>query len=151
MPLNHIMGEKIEDETGIYSGVLAGPWMVADAQKYRHLPRLKVEVKEWVGKQFKSEVSVQRPVWEVALGYAQIGFHKKMVELNAVGPLTQWDAVVHEYPLTRAIVFIFHAKIRGEDYYVPVPPIILTPQQIAENQQELAAQAFLDPAEPVGS
>lgn len=118
MPLNKITGEKIEGMDPIFR--------VVDVAKYKNKPRLTTIVKEWTGKQFKSEVDVERPLWVAALGHAQIAYFNA----GARPPLS-YDVTCQEYPLTNEVAFIFCARVNGEDYYVPAV-FVLSPQQIAE-------------------
>ncbi len=118
MPLDHENGEDIQG--------FGGPKRVVPAAKYQSLPRLTVIVREAVGKKFKVEADVERPLWIAALGYAQVGFFK-----DGAGPHTTFDVIAQEYPLTGHVVFVFCARIRGEEKLV-VAPFVLSPQQIAD-------------------
>lgn len=117
MPLNHIMGERLEGMSPHYR--------VVDVAKYKNLPRLTTLVKEWVGKQFKTEKDVYRPIWEAALGHAQIAYFNA----GAAPPL-RYDVIAQEY-VTGEVAFVFHARVNGEDLYVPAV-FALAPQQIAD-------------------
>lgn len=118
MPLNKITGEVIEGLDPIFR--------VVPVEKYKNKPRLTTTVKEWTGKQFKSEVDVERPLWIAALGHAQIAYFNA----GAAPPLS-YDVTVQEYPRTNEVAFLFCAKVNGQDHYVPAV-FALTPQQIAE-------------------
>jgi hypothetical protein len=118
MPLNKITGETIEGLDPIFR--------VVSADKYKALPRLTTIVREATGKQFKTEVEVERPIWEAALGHAQIAYWNA----GAAPPL-RYDVTVQEYPRTGQVAFLFCARVGGEELYVPAV-FALSPQQVAE-------------------
>lgn len=118
MPLNHFTGERLEGLDGFYRVVPVG--------KYKALPRLTTMVKEWTGKKFKVQKDVQRPIWEAALGHAQIAYF----EAGADIPLS-YDVIAQEYPVTGQVAFIFCAKVKGQDTYV-IAPFQLTRPQVAD-------------------
>ena len=117
MPLNHLTGEKLEG--------MPHTFRVVDVAKYKNLPRLTTTVREWTGKQFKVEVDVERPVWEAALGHAQIAYFNA----GAAPPL-KFDVVCQEY-IDGTLAFVFCARVNGQELYVPAV-FALSPQQIAE-------------------
>ena len=117
MPLNHLTGEKIEGMSPVFR--------VVPVEKYKTKPRLTTTVREWTGKQFKVEVDVERPIWQAALGHAQIAYFNA----GAAPPL-KYDVVVQEY-VTGEVAFLFCARVNGNDLYVPAV-FALSPQQIAE-------------------
>lgn len=118
MPLNHLTGEKIEGMDPIFR--------VVPAAKYKNLPRLTTTVMEWQGKQFKTEVAVERPVWETALGHAQIAYF----EAGADPQHLSYDVIAQEYPRANTVTFVFCAKVHGQDHFV-VAPFALAPEQVA--------------------
>ena len=119
MPLNHIVGEHISGMDAVHR--------VVPLKKYQDLTNLTTPVKELTGNNFKREIFVDRPIWDAALGHAQIVFHQ--AGASRLG--TSYDVVVQEYPRTGHVVFIFCAKINGEDHYVDAP-FALAPEQIAD-------------------
>jgi hypothetical protein len=128
MPLNHVSGEPLEGLDGFYR--------VVPAAKYKDMPRLTVTVQEWSGKKFKVLKDVERPIWQVALGHAQIAYFEA-----GAPPNLSYDVLVQEYPQTRTVAFVFCAVVNGADQYV-VAPFQLSPEQIADlvvrNQWSLA-------------
>ena len=117
MPLNHFLGEKIEG--------MPEAFRIVDVAKYKNLPRLTTVVQETTGKKFKVPVDVERPVWQTALGHAQIAF------FNAgAAPNLKYDVICQEYA-TGEVAFLFHARVNGQDLYVPAV-FSLSKQQIAD-------------------
>jgi len=124
MPLNHVTGEQLTGTDPVYR--------VVPAKKYKELPRLTVPVEEETGGKFKVKRIVERPIWEYALGEAQIALFKAGVPVTKLA----YDAIVQEYPRTNNIIFVFHVRTGSKDLYITVPPeppgITLRPEQVAD-------------------
>jgi hypothetical protein len=119
MPLNHVTGERLNGMDELYR--------VVPLSKYKELSRLTTFVKEMSTGKFKREITVERPIWEAALGHAQIVYYAIGAPLDHLS----YDVLVQEYPRTGQVAFLFCAKIGGEDHYV-VAPFSLAPEQIAD-------------------
>lgn len=119
MPLNRVSGETVEGMDAIFR--------VAPVEKWQAQTRLTTVVEEMHGAKFKRKRKVSRPIWDVALAYAQRCFHASGAK---PGPLS-CDVIVQEYPRTNMVVFIFEADIFGHEMLVPAP-FILSPGQIAD-------------------
>jgi hypothetical protein len=119
MPLNHLVGERIDGLDPVFC--------VVPVSKYRDLPKLTVAVREEVGKKFKREVDVQRPIYEAALAFAQIALYKA----GADPKYTSYDVLCQEHPRSGTVTFVFCANIGGKEHFV-VAPFALAPQQIAD-------------------
>lgn len=119
MPLNHIAGERLEGLDPVFR--------VVPLEKYKGQPRLTTVVKEMTKGKFQYEVEVERPIWEAALGHAQISYYGAGAEPRHL----KYDVLVQEYPRTGNIAFIFCARIRGEERFV-IAPFALSPEQIAD-------------------
>ena len=123
MSLNHTAGEHLNGMDPVFR--------VVPAKKYKDLPRLTVPVEEETGGKFKVKRIVERPIWEYALGEAQIAAYKAGIPISDIS-----DAIVQEYPRLNQIIFIYHGRHRGKDFYITVPPeppgIMLRPEQIAD-------------------
>lgn len=117
MPLNHLTGEKIEG--------MPEAFRIVDVAKYKNLPRLTTMVRETTGKQFKVPIDVERPVWQTALGHAQIAFFNA----GAAPPLA-YDVIAQEYA-TGEVAFVFCARVNGQELFVPAV-FSLSKQQIAD-------------------
>jgi hypothetical protein len=118
MPLDHTRGEHLEGMDDFYR--------VVSASKYKAMSRLTTTVQEWVGKSFKVQKDVERPIWEAALGHAQIAYFQAGADANLT-----YDVIAQEYPRTNIVAFVFCAKIKGQDTYV-VAPFQLTKSQVAD-------------------
>lgn len=110
MPLDHVKGETVEGMDAVF--------VVSPLSKWASQSRLTTEVKEVQGKKFKREVTVERPVWDVALRYAQAAF---MAAGADPGSKLSYDCIVQEYPRTGIICFIFNATLGGNELYVTAP------------------------------
>ena len=118
MPLNKITGEMIDGMDPIFR--------VVSAEKYKNKPRLTTTVREWTGKQFKTEIDVECPLWVAALGHAQISY------FNAgARPPFSYDVMCQEYPRTGEVAFLFCARVNGQEMFVPAV-FALASQQVAE-------------------
>lgn len=119
MTLNRVSGETIEGMDAVFC--------VAPVEKWQAQTGLTTIVEEMQGTKFKRKRKVARPIWDVALAYAQRCFHASGAK---PGPLS-CDVIVQEYPRTNMVVFIFEADIFGHSMLVTAP-FILTPEQIAD-------------------
>jgi hypothetical protein len=121
MPLNHIQGEpNVEGMDPVYR--------VVPLSKYQEATRLTTEVKETVGKKFKREVTVERPIWAVAHKMAMYAFLQAGAPPGSKLP---YDCIAQEYPRTGIVCFIFNATINGTELYVRIP-VKLGDAQIAD-------------------
>lgn len=124
MSLNHVGGEHLAGMDPVFR--------VVPAKKYKDLPRLTVPVEEEIGGKFKVKRIVERPIWEYALGEAQIALFKAGVPVAKLA----YDVIAQEYPRTNNIIFVFHVRAAGRDLYITVPPeppgITLRPEQVAD-------------------
>lgn len=121
MPLDHTNGEQIDGMPHIYR--------VVPAAKYANENRLTTIVKEMTGKSFRREIEVEKPIFEAAMNHAMEGFVKAGLQLGS-----DIDCLCQEYFTDDIIMFLFCAKINGEDHYVTAP-FKLHEQQIAELTQ----------------
>jgi hypothetical protein len=67
------------------------------------------------------------PIWEAAIGHAQIAYHKAGADPRHL----KYDVIAQEYPRTGHLVFIFSAMIKDEEQLV-IAPFKLTGAQIGE-------------------
>lgn len=119
MPLNHLIGERVDGLDPIFQ--------VVPVAKWREQTRLTTTVRREVGKKFKREIDVQEPIWLAALGHAQIAFLKEGADPTHLS----YDVICQEHIRDRVVCFIFCAKINGVEKYV-IAPFALSEQQVAD-------------------
>lgn len=119
MPLNHEVGEYLEDRDIIYR--------VVPVEKYKEQSRLLTPVEETTGTKFKRAVVVNRPIFEVAWNYAMNAFMRSGAPSGALN----CDILCQEYPRTKQVAFIFAAIVKGQEMYVPTA-FQLTNEQVAD-------------------
>lgn len=106
---------------------------VVPASKYKELDNVRVPYETTTGKQFKTPVTISRPIFEDAVARAREAFEEKgaifpNVRLTISFP--EDSILVQEIPETYQVEFIFVRKVADQEMFVRIPPYTLSPALI---------------------